>query len=389
MQGFKVRKSYQEINEKIKKGNVVVVNAEEMIDIVEEKGAVKAAQEIDVVTTGTFGAMCSSGAILNVGHTAPRMKISRAKLNGVPAYCGLAAVDLYIGASELPDEDPRNTVYPGEFRYGGAHVIQDLLNGKPVAMEAWAYGTDCYPRRYFQRELLLHELRNAILFNPRNAYQNYDCAVNSTGRTIYTYMGVLKPQFGNATYSTSGQISPLLNDPYFKTIGVGTRIFLGGAQGFVAYYGTQHTVDVPRLPNGTPTEGAGTLCVIGDLKKMDPQWIVAASLQGYGVSLYVGIGVPIPILNEEMAQFTAVKDEDIVAQIVDYGDDYPQGIVRSLGTATYKELKEGMIHVQGKVVSATPMASYPKAIEISNILKEEIGKGRFYLGEPQATLSQI
>ncbi len=389
MAEFKVQKTYKEINEKIKKGKVVVVNAEEMIDIVEEKGAVKAAQEIDVVTTGTFGAMCSSGAILNVGHATPKMKISRAKLNGVPAYCGLAAVDLYIGASELPDEDPRNTVYPGEFKYGGAHVIQDLLSGKPVLMEAWAYGTDCYPRKYLKKELNLHELRNAILFNPRNAYQNYNCAVNSTRRTIYTYMGALKPLFGNATYSTSGQISPLLNDPYFKTIGVGTRIFLGGGQGYVAFYGTQHVFDVPRSPNGTPTEGAGTLCVIGDMKKMDPNWIAAASIQGYGVSMYVGIGVPIPILNEDMARFTAVKDADIVTQIIDYGGDYPKGIDRSLGTVTYKELKDGLITVQGKEVSVTPMASYPKALEISNILKEEIQKGRFYLGEPQATFSQL
>jgi uncharacterized protein (DUF39 family) len=180
------------------------------------------------------------------------------------------------------------------------------------------------------------------LFNPRNAYQNYNCAVNSTRRTIYTYMGALKPLFGNATYSTSGQISPLLNDPYFKTIGVGTRIFLGGGQGYVAFYGTQHVFDVPRSPNGIPTEGAGTLCVIGDMKKMDPNWIAAASIQGYGVSMYVGIGVPIPILNEEMAQFTAVKDEDIVTQIIDYGGDYPKGINRSLGTVTYKELKDGL-----------------------------------------------
>ena len=389
MASFKVRKTYQEINEKIKKGNVVVVNAEEMIDIVEEKGAVKAAQEIDVVTTGTFGAMCSSGALLNVGHTTPKMKISRAKLNGVPAYCGLAAVDLYIGASELPDEDPRNTVYPGEFRYGGAHVIQDLLSGKPVVMEAWAYGTDCYPRKYIKKDLVLHELRNAILLNPRNAYQNYNCAVNSTSHTIYTYMGTLKPHFGNATYSTAGQISPLMNDPYFRTIGVGTRIFLGGTQGYVAFYGTQHTSDVPRMPNGIPTEGAGTLCVIGDLKQMDARWVVAASIQGYGVSMYVGIGVPIPILNEEMARFTAVKDADIVTQIIDYGSDYPQAINRSLGTVTYRELKNGMIRLNGKEVPVTPMASYPRALEISNILKEEIRKGRFYLGEPQATLTQL
>ena len=95
-------KTYAEINEKIRKGQVVVVNAEEMIDIVEEEGVEKAAHEVDVVTTGTFSPMCSSGALLNFGHAKPRIKVQKAWLNGVPAYAGLAAVDLYIGASELP-----------------------------------------------------------------------------------------------------------------------------------------------------------------------------------------------------------------------------------------------------------------------------------------------
>jgi uncharacterized protein (DUF39 family) len=122
-------------------------------------------------------------------------------------------------------------------------------------------------------------------------------------RTIYTYMGVLRPDMANATYSTSGQLSPLFNDPYFRTIGIGTRIFLGGAQGFVVGPGTQHNPDATRGENGVPMEGAGTLATTGDLKKMDSKWLMGASILGYGVSLYVGIGVPIPILNEEMARY--------------------------------------------------------------------------------------
>ncbi|MBW1679420.1 MAG: hypothetical protein JRJ08_04650, partial [Deltaproteobacteria bacterium] len=55
-------KTIQQINEKIKKGEAVVLTAEEIIDIVDEKGAKKATEEVDVVTTGTFGPMCSSGA---------------------------------------------------------------------------------------------------------------------------------------------------------------------------------------------------------------------------------------------------------------------------------------------------------------------------------------
>ena len=117
-------KTIQEINEKIRKGQVVVVDAEEVIEIVAEKGAKKAAQEVDVVTTGTFGPMCSSGAFLNTGHTKPRCKFARAWLNNINAYAGLAAVDVYIGATELPVGDPANSVFPGKFEYGGGRVMR-------------------------------------------------------------------------------------------------------------------------------------------------------------------------------------------------------------------------------------------------------------------------
>ena len=111
-------KTIREINEKIKKGEAVVVTAEEIIDIVEDEGVEKAAQKVDVVTTGTFGPMCSSGAYFNIGHTKPKIKIGggQAYLNDVPVYTGFAAVDVYIGATALPDDDPRNKVFPGEFK---------------------------------------------------------------------------------------------------------------------------------------------------------------------------------------------------------------------------------------------------------------------------------
>jgi uncharacterized protein (DUF39 family) len=252
MKRHKVIKTYQEINEKIKQGKAVVVTAEEMIDIVEKHGHVDAARKIDVVTTGTFSPMCSSGAFLNFGHTSPRIKASRVWLNDVIAYAGVAAVDCYIGATEVAEGDPLNSVYPGEFHYGGGHVIEDLLAGNVIRLRAEGYGTDCYPARKYEKNITINDLRDAILFNPRNAYQNYSCAVNMSDKTIYTYMGVLRPRMANANYATSGQLSPLFNDPYYKTIGIGTRIFLGGAQGYVAWPGTQHNPNVKRGKNGVP-----------------------------------------------------------------------------------------------------------------------------------------
>jgi len=381
-----IRKSYDEINERIRKGEAVVVTAEEIIDIVEEKGIEKAAKEVDVVTTGTFAPMCSSGAFINFGHTVPRLKAHRVWLNGVPAYAGLAAVDIYIGATEPAEDDPLNKVYPGTFEYGGAHVLHDLVAGKEVTLVAEAYGTDCYPNRRVEMTVTLDDFVDAFIFNPRNAYQNYASAVNLSDRMIYTYMGVLKPQAGNINYCSAGQLSPLLNDPYYRTIGVGTKIFLGGGEGFVVRQGTQHNPHVARGRNGVVTGPAGTIAVIGEMKGMQAEWLRGGSMQGYGCTLIVGVGIPIPILDEEMVRFTAVKDEDIYTQILDYGNETPQGISRSYGEVNYKELKSGTIMFNGKAVQTVPLSSYRKAQEIAAILKEWIREGAFTLGVPQKTL---
>jgi uncharacterized protein (DUF39 family) len=384
-------KTVAEINEKIKKGQAVVVTAEEIIDIAKKKGISQAAKEVDVVTTGTFGPMCSSGAYFNVGHTKPRVKLGGGKvyLNDVPVYTGIAAVDIFLGATALPDDDPKNRIYPGEFRYGGGHVIEELVAGKDVRLVATAYGTDCYPRRKLETLINLKSMNEAVLFNVRNAYQNYNVAVNLSDRVIYTYMGVLKPKMGNANYSTSGQLSPLFNDPFYKTIGIGTKIFLGGGIGYVAWQGTQHNPNVLRGDNGVPKRGGGTLAVIGDLKQMKPKWLVGTSFLGYGCTLTVGIGVPIPVLSEEILRYTVVTDAEIFAPVVDYAEAYPQRKADVLAEVSYAELKSGTIKVKGKVMPTASLSSYPGAVEIAGILKEWIKKGKFLLTEPVAPLPGV
>lgn len=376
-------KTYAEINEKIKSGKAVVLTAEEVIGLVEEKGLTEATRQVDVVTTGTFAPMCSSGVFLNFGHSKPKMKMQKVWLNGVPAYSGIAAVDAYLGATELPEDDPCNNNYPGEFRYGGGHVIQDLLMGKQIKMEATAYGTDCYPRRELETYITLKDINEATLFNPRNSYQNYNCGVNLTNRVVYTYMGVLKPSLGNAHYCSAGQLSPLLNDPYFLTIGMGTKIFLGGGIGYVAWNGTQHFPEIQKDAAGKSYGPAGgTLSVVGDLKQMKPNWLLGTSFLGYGATLSVSIGIPIPILNEEVMRCVSVSDRDLYAPIVDYGEAYGQRLPSDLGYVSYAELKSGTITIDGKKVPTAPLSSYPKAREIAATLKEWICKGEFFLTEP-------
>ena len=196
-----MEKTISLIRERIRDGNARVVTAEEMPAIVAELGEEEALREVDVVTTGTFGAMCSSGAFLNFGHADPPIKMERVWLNDVEAYGGIAAVDAYIGATQKSATR--------EESYGGAHVIEDFVAGKTVELRALSTGTDCYPRRTITTELLLENLNQAIMVNPRNGYQRYNAASNSTDRSLFTYMGMLLPNCGNITYSGSGLLNPL------------------------------------------------------------------------------------------------------------------------------------------------------------------------------------
>jgi len=382
-------KTIEEINEKIRKKKACVFTAEEIIPFVEEKGYRRAAEKVDVVTTGTFGPMCSSGAFLNFGHSAPRIKMQKAWLNNVPAYGGLAACDVYIGATAIPEDDPANKIYPGRFLYGGGHVIEDLIAGKKIVLKATSYGTDCYPRKELRATVTLKGLNQAFLVNPRNAYQNYNVAVNLSNRVIYTYLGVLQPNMANAGYSSAGQLSPLLNDPYLRTIGIGTRIFLGGAQGYVFWEGTQHNPTAERGRNGVPVEGAGTLAVTGNMKAMNPRYVRGVSMVGYGVSMAVGIGIPIPILDEEIVGFVSVKDEDILASVIDYSGAYPKREGGIIARVNYRELRSGKISIDGKEVITAGLSSYPMAREIATLLRNWIRNGEFFLSEKVADLPDV
>ncbi|MBI4773419.1 MAG: homocysteine biosynthesis protein [Deltaproteobacteria bacterium] len=385
-------RSIEEINQKIREGRVVVYTAEEIIDVVREKGVSAAAREVDVVTTGTFSPMCSSGAYFNIKQ--PKIKIKMgggtAYLDRVPAYAGFAAADIYLGATALPDQAPRNARHPGEFPFGGAHVIEALVSGKKVTLTASAYGTDCYPALERDEEIGFEDMNEAVLFNPRNCYQNYNVAVNLSDKTIYTYMGVLRPNLGNANYCSAGQLSPLLNDPLYRTIGIGTRIFLGGGKGYVVWPGTQHNPNVPRTETGAPKKPSGTLAVMGDLKKMSPAWLRALSFVGYGVTLSVGIGIPIPILDEEVMKHVSVTDAELWAPVVDYSRDYPYGEGGGpLAEVTYAQLKSGRIELMGKQVPTGAFSSILKAREIAGILKDWIRKGNFELTSKVASLPGV
>lgn len=362
-------KTIEEINEKIKKGKAVVLTAEEVKQLANKTSAKEIAKKVDIVTTATFGAMCSSGIFINFGHSQPPIRMEDITINNVPIYSGLAAVDAYIGASSVATDN---------HKYGGGHIIEELIAGKKLILKAKAKGTDCYPKKNVKAEISKFNVNEMIMFNPRNAYQNYGVALNSSKKILHTYMGTLLPNMKNANYSTSGELSPLLNDPDFETIGIGTRIFLGGTQAYISWFGTQFNTNVKKNKFGIPLSNAATLAVIGDAKNMSTKFIKGAYIEGYGVTLFVGIGIPIPILNENIAKKVSIRNEQIETTVFDYSkiDKPPVAVVN------YKQLQSGYISIKGKKIKTAPVSSLPIARQITHILKNSILKANFFLSKP-------
>lgn len=374
-----------EINEKIRQGSVVVWTAEQVKANVATMGTAQIAEKVDVIVTGTFEAMESSGAVLNLGHTDPPIKIRQCWLDGVLTYSGFGAVDLYLGASQ-PAEVTGDLGDGDEMRErGGGHVIEDLVAGRPVQLRATGHGTDCYPRTTLETSITKDTINQFYLFNPRNLYQNFIVGVNGGDRPLYTYLGPLQPRLGNAVYSNPGALSPLLNDPRLRLIGVGTRIFLGGGVGYVAGEGTQHFPLQKRLPNETPIGPAATLALMGDAKQMTPQWVRGCYFKQYGPSLMLGVGIPFPVLDEDVVRCCGVTDADLVAPIIDFS--IPRRVRPTFGLVTYAQLKSGKIKIENRTVRVAPLASMARSREVALALKQWIEAGQFTLTTPVAPIA--
>ncbi|MEL7350454.1 MAG: homocysteine biosynthesis protein [Cyanobacteria bacterium P01_A01_bin.116] len=366
-----------DINDKIRAGKATVWTITEAKAHIAEMGVAQAAKTVDVITTGTFEPMEGSGAIINLGHTDPPIKIVQCHLDGVLAYSGFGAVDLYIGGGQIATPSSTTSLEGDVEERGGGHVISDLIADKPVALSAIGQATDCYPRSSLETTITRDRINQFYLFNPRNLYQNFIVGVNGGDRPLATYLGPLQPRLGNAVYANSGALSPLLNDPELNTIGIGTRILLGGGEGYIAWEGTQHFPLQRRLPNRTPVGPAATVALIGDAKKMNATWVRGCYFKGYGPSMMLGVGIPIPVLNEEVVLRCAVKDEDLVAPVIDFS--IPRRVRPTFGLVSYAQLKSGQLNLDGKRVRTAPLSSLYLAQQVALDLKQRIDDSEFEL----------
>jgi uncharacterized protein (DUF39 family) len=362
-------KSVEEINARIAAGKAVVLTASEIKKLKNKESRQELARRVDVVTTATFGPMCSSGVFLNLGHAKPATKFQDVTLDGVAAYGGIAAADVYLGATE---EHPENQ------KFGGAHVIRKLVNGEAVKFKAKSRRTSaCYPGESAEELVSLDNINQAYFYNPRNSYQNYNAATNSSDKVLHTYMGRLEPGFESVNFSGAGAISPLLADPELRTIGIGSRIFFCGGVGYVTWEGTQFNGQQLQDPvTGLPVGPAATLAITADLRQLDPRYVQPVVVKGYGISINLAIGAAIPVLDEDIIDKLLIEDRQIETNIVDYATG------KTIGKANYEDLLAGKLELNGRYVKARSLSNANVAEKVCHEFKELILAGDFELTAP-------
>ena len=289
-------KTINEIEEKIRNGSAVVYTAAEFKRLIRE-GAEVTAADVDVVTTGTWGVMSGTAAILSVPVAKPGTfeRAERIWANGVPCMPGpcpnerLGIVDMIVSG----------TAHAGA-GYGGGHLFRDIVEGRGIEVVVEAAD------RSVEATVTLDDFAYARLFTTRTAYKNYTAYVNRQPtriKTIFSIEGLQGP-CREASVSGCGEINPLENDPLGLAIGAGTPVLLNGSVGMVTGEGTRSTSERPNLT------------VIADMAGMQPRYMGGFKTSA-GPECITSLGAAIPVLDDRQIAGLLVLDEGIPLPVAD------------------------------------------------------------------------
>ncbi|MCK5162484.1 MAG: methanogenesis marker 16 metalloprotein [Desulfobacula sp.] len=298
-------RTFSDIQTKIDRGDVVILTAQEICDRV-RNGETFDLHDIDVVTTATSALMSGTYAVLSFKVAQPDTFTKAAKvwINNVPAQVGpcpnerIGILDLIVLGTQVSTIDPD---------YGAGDLFRDLILGSRVLVEI---ETD--DGQHLSSFTTLKQIPHAMLHASRNAFKNYLAFVNPGKTAVSTifHSQEMKGNYEEMTFCGCGEINPLENDPELKTIGVGTKVLINGAQGFVTGAGTRSSADNPNLTG------------IADMHQMNPQFL-GGFTTGHGPDIITTWAVAIPVLDKEMLNHILKTDEQIPLKVVDVRNRKP------------------------------------------------------------------
>ena len=299
------RRTIAAINEKVECKEAVVMTADELCNCV-RAGKEIGFEDVDVVTSATCGVKSGTYAVLSF-KVAERDEFERASklfLNGVPAFPGpcpnerLGIIDAIVYGTSRRDEN-----------YGGGHLFRDLVANDEIEVVV-----ETVEGKKIETTTNLDEIPFARLSSTRNAFRNYNAFVNPEQNEISSIFSVSKFEgaFKGLTFSGCGELNPLEKDPVMDTIGMGTRILMNGAEGFVIGEGTRSSAEKPNLMG------------IADMHGMLPEY-VGGFRTSAGPEVWNSWAVPIPILNERVLETAKRLDEEIKLTVLDVHNRLPVG----------------------------------------------------------------
>ena len=308
----KKARTFSEIQAKIDSGKAVVLTVEEIAARV-KTGEKVTFEEVDVVTTATRGIMSGTYAVFSFKVAEPDsfVRASEVYLNGIPAIVGpcpnerLGILDLIILGTAHSKTKPK---------YGGGHLFRELVEGKTITVdvkpseEAGGMASSLP----FSIETNLYEMPFARLYATRNAFKNYKAFVNPGKKPLNTIFHALpfEGNFREITFCGCGALNPLENDPKLESIGIGTKVLINGAEGFVTGSGTRSSAIAPNL--------AG----FADMHTMNPEYM-GGFISSEGPEIINTWAIPIPVLNPGMLENILKPDRKIPLQLVDLAGRSP------------------------------------------------------------------
>jgi len=299
------RRTLAEIKEKVERGEAVVMTADELCNSV-RSGEDVGFEDVDVVTSATCGLKSGTFAVLSF-KVAEREEFERASkvfLNGVPAFAGpcpnerLGIIDAIVYGTARRDE-----------KYGGGHLFREM-----IAHEEIEVVVETVEGRRIETATNLDEIPFARLCGTRNAFKNYFAFVNPRENKVASIFSVseFEGAFKELTFSGCGELNPLEKDPGMDTIGVGTKILMNGAEGFVIGEGTRSSAEKPNLMG------------IADMHGMLPEYLGGFRTSA-GPEVWNSWAVPIPILNDRILENAKRLDEEIKLGVLDVNNRLPVG----------------------------------------------------------------
>ena len=297
-----MRRTIEEINDKVARGEAIVLTASE-VGLLLSEGREQEVKEVDVVTTGTMGLMSGTYAVLSFSISRPgeHRRFVRGSMNGVPLIIGpcpnegLGMIDAMVFGTA------KSALRPD---YGAGHLFRELLEGRSADVEATTEEGLTISTR-----VTLSGMRTAKLMSTRNLFRNYRALVNPSDVAIPSifHSQPFPPRFTGLTFSGCGHVSPLQNDPQLRTIGVGTKLLFNGGEGYVISAGTRSS---PSDPN---------LMTIADMRSMDPS-LTGGFLTGAGPECICSYAVPIPVLDDDIWRSIQTRDEQVPMPVADVRD---------------------------------------------------------------------